>query len=110
MSHASDRTASLRIRVLYFDGCPNSEAAMNLVRQVAASHAGRATVESVEVSSHADAERLRFLGSPSVQVNGVDIDPDARKRTDFGMACRLYGSSGVPSADMVVRAIREATE
>ena len=107
MSHASDRTASLRIRVLYFDGCPNSEAAMNLVRQVVASHDVRATIESIEVLSHADAERLRFLGSPSVQVNGVDVDPAARERTDFGMACRLYGSSGVPSADMVSSAIRE---
>ena len=108
MSEHSGHPPTLRIQVLYFDGCPHSEAAIDLVRRVAASHAGLATIESLEVSSHAEAERLSFLGSPSVHVNGVDIDPQARERTDFGMACRLYGPSGVPSADLVVRAIREA--
>lgn len=101
---------SLRIRVLHFDGCPHTADTMDLVRRVVASHVGAVTIEDVEVASGADAARLRFLGSPSVQVNGVDIDPQARERTDFSICCRLYGASGIPPADMLARAIREAME
>jgi hypothetical protein len=56
-----------------------------------------------------DAVRLRFLGSPSVQIDGLDIDPMARARTDFTLACRLYGSSGVPPAELIESAIRDAS-
>ena len=96
------------VRVLYFDGCPHWEATLEVVRRAAAAHAFEAHVEAVPVRSHDDAVRLRFLGSPTVQVDGVDIDPAARKRTDFAMACRLYGSAGVPSAEMVAAALSDA--
>ena len=96
------------MRVLYFDGCPHWEATLESVRRAAAAHAADAHVEAVPVRSHADAVRLRFLGSPTVQVGGVDIDPAARRRTDFAMACRLYGAAGVPSAEMIAAALHEA--
>jgi len=64
-------------------------------------------VESVEA-----AERERFLGSPTVRVDGGDVDPDAPARTDFGLKCRLYrsseGTSGVPPERWVLSAIRRA--
>lgn len=97
----------MRIEVLYFRGCPNSRATIDLVRRTAVTHGVRSPIETVEVGSLADAVRLRFLGSPTVRVNGVDVDPAARGRSDFGMVCRLYGSSGVPSADAVAAAIHE---
>ena len=99
----------VRIRGLCFEGCAHSEAALALVRRVAGTEAPHGTVvETIDVASQRDAVRLRFLGSPTVQVNGVDIDPDARERTDFAMACRLYGGSGLPSAELLVAAIGEA--
>ena len=36
--------------------------------------------------------REGFLGSPSVRINGVDVDPTAAGRTDFGLKCRVYRS------------------
>jgi len=98
------------IRLLFFDGCPHSEATFDLVRRVAVSRRPDAVVERIEVTSQADAVRLRCLGSPTIHVNGVDIDPTARNRTDFALACRLYGASGVPEAEMIAAAIREAAE
>ena len=54
----------------------------------------------IEVDDAEDAARLRFLGSPSVRVNGHDIEPGATGRTDFVFACRIYrtdsGMSGQP--------------
>ena len=55
----------------------------------------------------------RFLGSPSVRVDGVDVDPGAAGRDDFGLKCRLYstgaGLQGTPPDEWVLEALRGAT-
>jgi len=100
----------VHIRVLYLAGCPHSDETFDLVRRIARSPRRGTIVERIEVTTGEDAVRLRFLGSPTVQLNGVDIDPAARGRTDFALTCRLYGTSGVPASDMITAAIRDATE
>jgi hypothetical protein len=59
-------------------------------------------------------ERVRFLGSPTVRVNGRDVDPDAVDRTDYGLKCRIYrpdhpGESQLPPEEWI-RAALEATD
>jgi hypothetical protein len=98
----------VRVRVLYFEGCANSDETLELVCRVASAQGVDAPIEFLEVRSLEEAIHLRFLGSPSVQIDGVDVDPAARNRADFGFACRLYGNSGVPPAEMIAVAIREA--
>jgi hypothetical protein len=93
------------IEVLYFAGCPNREPAVTLARDVARALRVDDAICEVEVATDADAERLRFLGSPTVRVDGVDIDPEAATQTDYSLSCRMYGSSGVPSRDLLVRAL-----
>jgi hypothetical protein len=64
-------------------------------------------VEEVEVASVEEAVSKRFLGSPTVLVNGVDIDPQARQRTDYGLSCRIYsGMSGLPPEDLLMAALQ----
>jgi hypothetical protein len=56
----------------------------------------RVAVSRCPASKHqapTQAEEERFLGSPSVRVEGVDIEPGAGERTDFGLKCRLYRTS-----------------
>ena len=65
-------------------------------------------VEEVEIGDAEEAERLGFLGSPTIQVNGIDIEPGAEARFDYAMCCRIYGASGMPSRSMVEIAIRES--
>jgi copper chaperone CopZ len=64
-----------------------------------------ASIEEVEVRDADDAEGLRFLGSPTVVVNGVDIEPDARYRTDFGFCCRTYNGKGTPPRKLLEDAL-----
>lgn len=94
--------------VLSFAGCPNHGPAVEVVRRVAARSGHKVTIGTVMVQSPEDAERLGFLGSPSVQINGVDVEPAARDRRNFGMSCRTYGGRGVPSDHDIEAAIREA--
>jgi len=99
----------VNIDVLYFEGCPNHEPTVALVRDVARELGVDVVLREVHVRSPEDAERFRFLGSPTVQVGGVDIEPARREDSQFAMACRVYGESGVPPRSLVAAAIREKT-
>ncbi len=79
-----------KITVLFFQGCPNHRPTVEMVRAIVSELGLDAEIEEVEVTSPSDVERLRFLGSPTVQVDGVDIEPAARNRTHYAMSCRLY--------------------
>ncbi|MEN8188436.1 MAG: hypothetical protein ABFS19_01220 [Thermodesulfobacteriota bacterium] len=44
------------------------------------------TPRLITVTTVEEAVRYRHIGGPTVQVNGVDIEPAARKTTRFGLA------------------------
>lgn len=95
----------MKISVLYFEGCPNHRPVVDMIRRLVAEHDLDASIEECEVAP-GDEARLRFLGSPTVQVDGVDIEPAARQRTDFAMSCRVYHSAGgLPSEEMLLAAL-----
>jgi|ERR1051326_4970655 hypothetical protein len=102
----------MEIEVLYFDGCPNHGPALQLLRDVLAEQGLQATISEVNVRDSAEAQRIGFLGSPSVRVNGVDIDPSARLSREYGMICRTYMVNGrrqdTPSREMLRQAIVSA--
>lgn len=68
-------------------------------------------VESV-VDDSATVAALRFLGSPTVQINGIDVEPSARTSNQFGYMCRTYtngpSQEGIPSRQLIRAAIMEA--
>ena len=100
------------VELLYFEGCPNHELARELVERVAAQAGAELNLRLVEVTSADDAERLRFLGSPSVRVNGHDVEPGADDLDTFVFACRVYqtarGLRGTPSDEWVRAAFQGA--
>ena len=49
-------------------------------------------IELVRIESDAAAKSAGFLGSPSLRIDGEDVEPDASCRTDFGLKCRLYAT------------------
>ncbi len=99
----------MRIELLYFEGCPGYEALLPRVRALAGE---AADVELRPIESPEAAEAERFLGSPTVRVNGRDVDPGADGRTDFGLKCRLYPAAGgeahAPPDEWIARALSEA--
>jgi hypothetical protein len=92
---------TMKVQVLFFQGCPNYMAAIDLIKSVAPN----ASVEQVEIKSTDDARRMRFLGSPTILVDGMDVEPSARTRTDYGFSCRTYHGKGVPSREIVASAL-----
>ncbi len=98
----------MNVRVLYFVGCPNHAPAVDLAREVIGELGLDVDVQELEVTSSDDVAALRFLGSPTIQINGIDVDPEADGRADFGFGCRTYDGAGVPSRELVVTALKSA--
>jgi hypothetical protein len=78
------------VEVLYVEHCPNFPAALALVERVAADLAVEADVQTTMISDQAAAERTRFVGSPTVRVDGRDVDPEGELAAEYTLDCRLY--------------------
>ena len=78
------------VEILYFESCPNYESALALVRRVAGEIGAQPVIRLVDVPDPGAAEELRFLGSPTVRVDGRDVEPGADERSDYALACRVY--------------------
>ncbi len=80
----------MKIEFLYFDGCPSHENAEQFLNEVLAETQTQARVEKKNITSYEKAVFEKFLGSPSIRIDGVDIDPIARTSSDYGLKCRIY--------------------
>lgn len=83
------------IELLYFEGCPHVPDTERLLGEVLAQLAPGAVLRRTRVDTEQDAADHDFLGSPSVRVDGLDLEQ--RVAADPVMACRVYeGGGGVP--------------
>jgi hypothetical protein len=96
------------IELLYFDGCPSYERLLPRLLELVAETDPSAEVERRRIETIEEAERERFLGSPTVRVDGLDVDPGAAARDDFGLNCRLYRWDGEESPVPHEQWIRDA--
>ncbi len=106
----SGRPATMALEVLYFEGCPSHDRLLPVLHELAAKH--DVAIEQLRIETAEQAEQSRFLGSPTVRVNGIDVEPGAEKRRDFGLKCRIYrsseGQSGLPPREWIERVLYEA--
>ena len=100
------------VEVLTFEGCPHAEPALELVRRVIAESGGGATVRRVDGPDAAAAAAQRFLGSPTIRVDGRDIEPGVAERDQYVLSCRIYrtasGIGGKPDAQWLREALNAA--
>jgi hypothetical protein len=78
------------VELLYFDGCPHYEALLPRLRELLRSAGAGDRIQLRRIPDERAARCERFLGSPTVRVDGHDVEPGASQRRDFGMKCRLY--------------------
>ncbi|OHV38007.1 hypothetical protein CC117_16240 [Parafrankia colletiae] len=105
------------IEVLYFDGCPNLEAFLPHLTALLAEHHIAAPVTLIRIQNDEHAQTHHFLGSPTVRINGQDVDPAAERQVHvtrdaasrYGMQCRLYstpdGTAGTPPDEWIIEAL-----
>jgi hypothetical protein len=103
---------SMRVSFLFYEDCPSHERALERLREVLDEKGIDANVEVVGVESEEQAQELRFVGSPTIQLNGQDIAPPPPD-SQYALTCRAYHIedgriSPLPSPDTIRRAIDAA--
>lgn len=100
----------MEITLLYFEDCPSWKIANERLGVIAAER-GDVTVTRRLVETSTEAERVGFLGSPSIHIDGDDVfaEPGAQ----VGLTCRRYRApdgtyGGAPTLDQLRRAIADA--
>jgi hypothetical protein len=102
---------TMTIEILYFHGCPNYLPAVERVQKALEVERVSAEVKHVEVPDAETAAARGFLGSPTIRVNGLDVEPQARSGGAVGLCCRTYADAavrdGAPSTELIREAIRQ---
>jgi hypothetical protein len=77
-----------RVEFLWWEGCPSHEQALAELRD-AMSEAGLdpASVDVRHVDTEDEAARERFPGSPTIRIDGRDLQPTDEPA---GLTCRIY--------------------
>ena len=99
----------IRIDIYYAAGCPNRHITVKRVWEVLHELSIAAEVREVKVDPNFAVPG--FLGSPTIHVNGVDIEPSARAAKWMGLIWRTYREAGemnsAPSKQLIRQAILE---
>jgi hypothetical protein len=79
----------MRVEFLFWAGCPSHSKALADLRE-ALLETGHDPDQVIvrEVASEAGAEAEEFVGSPTIRIDGVDVQPLHDEPT--GLACRVY--------------------
>lgn len=98
-----------RVEVLYYPDCPSHEAALERLTEALAEAGWPPEVAVSRVETQAQAEALGFIGSPTIRVDGRDIDPVPDDALPM-LTCRAYTLedgriSPLPSKAMILRAL-----
>jgi len=102
----------MKVELLYVRDCPNHPLTLEAVRDVLRENGLPLDITEIEISSSAQAMTLLFPGSPTVRVDGKDVDPEASRSSlsHFGVSCRSYlvngRRQGVPDREWIREAIQ----
>jgi len=102
-----------KIEFLYWEDCPSHPEAWQLLQEVMAQEGLDWPVERIQVAGDLDAQRWNFPGSPTIRVDGQDLDPPGADQMGVALACRVYRLedgrfSPVPSREMIRRGLLAA--
>ncbi len=79
-----------RIELLYWEGCPSWPRVIDDLREAVREHGlDPESVELREVTNESEAAAERFVGSPTIRIDGRDVDPTGGDEP-YGLTCRLY--------------------
>ena len=99
----------MKVELFYWEGCPSHPEALALLEAVLAERGIDAAVELRRVETDEEAEELAFPGSPTIRIDGRDIDPQGAASRP-ALTCRIYylpdgRVSPIPSREQLEEAL-----
>lgn len=100
---------------MYWEDCPSHPEAMRRLEGLLRSMNIEAEVRRVAVNTDLEAARCAFPGSPTIRVNGTDIDPEGASEQRVGLSCRIYHDrdgrvTPIPPGHLIRSALAAALE
>ncbi len=83
--HTMKSKNTMDIKVLGIKGCEATSRTIELVKSVSQSMDIHIALDTVIIESQEQAQNEHFIGSPTVKINGLDIEPEARDAKFFGV-------------------------
>jgi hypothetical protein len=96
------------IEVLYVQACPHYPATLALVERIRAELGIDTEMRTSVIVNQDAAERARFPGSPTVRVDGRDVEPGSEPASEYVVGCRLYRLEHRLASQPEERWVREA--
>jgi hypothetical protein len=105
----------MRVELLYWDGDPQYMTARQRLVEVLTEDAFETPIQMVAINSQDDAELLAFIGSPTIRIDGTDIQPDPS--AGAGLRLRSYPADDdldgpsiepIPGKRLIRRAVERA--
>ena len=100
----------MKVELYYLDGCPSWQRARENLEHALQLEQISAQVEAILVADSADVQLKRFIGSPTIRLDGVDIEGPGAETRGYGYGCRVYAdgscTAGWPSVNQVRRALQ----
>ena len=102
----------MQVTFLYYEDCPSHDVVLERLRTVLFEEEIEVDIEIIRVETDERAQQLHFIGSPTIRVDGRDIDPPLPE-AHYALTCRAYQLengriSPLPSTEMIRRALRSA--
>ena len=79
----------MKVELFFWEGCPSHPEAKALLEEVLDERGITSPIEMREVLTHAEAVELAFPGSPTIRIDGHDIDP-VGAQSPPALTCRVY--------------------
>lgn len=104
----------MNIRFLYYEDCPSHDKALERLQAVLAQEDIQSTVEVIKIETDEQAQEFQFVGSPTILINGEDIDPPPANAY-YSLTCRAYRLengrvSPLPSPQMIRRKLQQTIQ
>ncbi len=101
----------VNIGVFFIEGCPSVSSITDNIKEIIAEDGIDADISLFLLETPEDARRLHFIGSPSVRINGMDIESNMQNNKDYGLRSRHYYINGkesdYPAKSMIRAAIKK---
>ncbi len=94
----------IKVEVQYFHGCPNSDEMIKRVKEAITIIDKTVDYMEILVDTPEKAEYYKFRGSPTVLVNGHDLE-GLSEPMKGNLACRYY-KDGLPSTETIINIIQ----
>ena len=102
--------STMEVKLLYFEGCPSYQHALENLQAALQEKGITAKVEMLYLTDPQQAEPLYFLGSPTIQVNGIDLEGEQAMQAGAGYGCRVYMEDskvhGWPSKERILHLLQ----